>query len=440
MRSVFSCENFKFLMLGLWSLGALHLQALVPASAIQNFAIGCSRLEDPNDQVVDIARQHLVIQGNNLGIYFVTTANKRIYVIKVIKLGNFSPGHWDDFRGSQLIYQRLQSMQVPPPNVQFALTRYCQVVGEETIYSLEDELPPDEKRNLMLWMPKAPGKPIDSLRINAEENPEACLQSIAQADMLLYQMGLCLGHALNPGRIRWDSETGVLTIVNTAGVKNIRDIPFPKYNMIGIWHLPNMLMAFPNLLNTAISFYEDPDLRQHIVRSVKCIMADRFDYTVTGHRLSLDQIMALVNQYRDMDLIPDRVSIRARLLFNPIIQREELVNIWLTNLPNEDKAALRSMHEQRISKADVQRGNADPRICEAFQRYSARVYNYQGSQDECCGIFDNTDDSWYASIQGIIQYNQITEAEKDLWVSIYPKYSKDKYTRAQWYTWKFVLK
>ncbi|MDR0393100.1 MAG: hypothetical protein LBH52_02610 [Puniceicoccales bacterium] len=430
MKSVFSSENFKFLIFGLWSLGALRLQALVPASAIQNFAIECLKLEDPDDQVVDITLQHFAIQGENLGIYFVTTANKCIYVIKVIKLASFSPNHLDDFRGSQLIYQRLQDMQVPPPpNVRFALTRYCQVVGGETIFGIEDEFPPDEKRNLMLWMPKASGKPIDSLRINAEENPEARLQSIAQADTLLYQMGICLDHALNPGRIRWDSETGVLTIVNTAGVKNIRDIPFPKYNMIGTWHLPNMLMVHPGLLNMAVSFYEDPTLRQHIVRSVKCIMADRFDYTVThqGRRLSLDQIMALINQYRGMGLIPDRVGIRARLLFNPILEREELVSIWLTNLPDEDKAALRSMHEQRISKADAQCGNADSKICTAFRHYQEKTF--------CCKNGQNI------PIWNIIQYGQITEAEVALCNDCIRSrsLSMDKYRRSLWNSYNFTV-
>jgi hypothetical protein len=430
-------------MFCLWSLGALHLQALIPP-VVERFAIACLRLEDPNDQVVSITRQRFSIHGENLAIYFVTTTNSQTYVIKVIKLENFSPTNVDDFRGSQLIYQRLQSMQCPP-NVQFALTHYCQVIGEETIYSLENELPLDKKGNLMLWMPKAPGKSVDDLRVtDITGDSETFLQSIAQADTLLYQNGIGLGHALNPGRIKWDPETSVLTIVNTAGV-HVRDsnVPFSKY-MIGAY-FSNMFMSCPDFLEAAINFYENPALKESCIKIVKENIADRFHYTVTytHPNLTLDLIIALIDSYRNKSLIPPRIFISAVDLFAPTIQRGELVSIFLTNLSNENKAALRKMYEQKTPKADAQCGNADPEICEAFQYYLSKISCFPLGPpmlrlETVDSLLDS--DSPRAFIQPIVQYFQITEPEEALYASVFPNRSKDKkYNREFWGNWRFVI-
>ncbi|MDR0755728.1 MAG: hypothetical protein LBE99_02365 [Puniceicoccales bacterium] len=450
-------------------------------------------MEDPNDQVEKVELQKFLIHGTSLGIYFVTTTQGNNYVIKVINLKNFLPGKLDDFRGGQLVYQCLQGNELPP-NVRFVLPHYCQIIGEETIFSIEDELPPNSTGRMMLWMPKVPGEPVNKVfveKINEKklaiysrivgdvasdgiedggsqdltdqvllwtpktlgspddkiwvkkvdkEKVMVFLQSMAQADMWLYKNGIALGHAFDSGGIRFDFEGDVLTIVNTADLRSInRDTPSFKYNMIGQWHLPNMFMAFPDLLNAAIGFYENPDLKQRVIQSVKHIIADRFDHTVTpdDRYLPLDQIIVLIDQYKGMGLIPDRVGISARLFFSPTVQRGEFVSILITNLSDEDKAALRAMHEREIPKVDAQCGNADPRICEAFRHYLSRVYGYQSDFQR--RMFDDTDNSRYISIQGI-QYNQITEAERALYASLFPFYSKDKYTRDGWHDKKLVFK
>ncbi|MDR2396251.1 MAG: hypothetical protein LBD69_00075 [Puniceicoccales bacterium] len=441
MRSTFG-RNFRHtLIFGLWSLGALYSQAF----PVQTFAQRCLILEDPNNRVEEVTLQKFLIYGTSLGIYFVTTTQGKNYVIKVIYLKNFSPDNVDDFRGSQLIHQRLQGIS-PPPNVQFALPRYCQFIDEETIFSIDDELPLGKKGRLMLWMPKAPGKSIDSFRVeNVEEHMESLARSVAQADTFLYQMNICLGHALNPHRIRFDIESGTLTIVNTAGVKSFnRDIPSCKYNTIGQSRLPSMFMAFPNLLNTSIEFYECPDLKQRVVQSVRNVIADRFDdYTITpdGRYLPLDQIIALIDQYKGMSLIPDRVGIPARLFFSPTLQRGEFASILLTNLPDKDKAALRAMHEQEIPKVDVQCGNTDPQICEAFQHYLSRIYGYQSNFQRVnyYRMFDDTDNRRYIPIH--IKYNQITKSEVSFYYLFHPLASRQhKYTRGDWYAQKLVFK
>ncbi|MDR2769539.1 MAG: hypothetical protein LBB19_03205 [Puniceicoccales bacterium] len=378
-------------MFSLWSLGTLHLQALVPLP-VQRFAIECLRLENPDDQVKNIERVYLPIRGKHLAIFEVTTANEYTYVIKVIKLENYSKDNVDDFHGSQLVHRRLQAMQIqPPPHVQLILTHYCQVVNEERIYSIEDELPPNAKGNLMLWMPKASGEPIGDFCVEKyPQSVELWTQSIVHADMFLYQIGICLGHALNPGRVIFNPQTGVLTIVNTAGVHLRQEGNFSYKSMLGAYVFPNRLMPYPDLLNNAINLYEDPNLKAYARQVVKMVIADRFYFTLksVNHHLILDQIPALIDQYRAMDLIPSEIHVLISNFFAPTLREDEFTRILLANFPTERKMALRKMHEQRVPKTDAQCGKASPEICEAFQYYASKVFVFIDGK-MVCGILSN---------------------------------------------------
>ncbi|MDR1254755.1 MAG: hypothetical protein LBJ78_01850 [Puniceicoccales bacterium] len=438
MRSSFVGKFGRILIFGLWSLGALRSQAL----PIDDFAHQCLEKDDPDANIKEVRLQKFPIGGTSTAIYFVKTDKGPEYVVKVIDLKNFSPNHLDDFRGAQLIYQRLQGKALPP-NVQIAFPHYCQIMGQEQIFGIADEFLPPSTGRLMLWTPKVSGDRVDDMSLEKVENEEdqVCFwipetrrqpgegrwknivkkktvnvfaQSIAQADTFLYQNDLGLGNALvSPGLV-FDFQTMTLAIVNTAGVRSInRDDPFPKYKMIGTWRLTNMLMPFPDLLCAAINFYEILDPKECFVRTVKRVIADRFESAVTtrDHCLPLDQVIALIDQYRGMDLMPDRIDIPARLLFYPTLLEEEFVRILLTNLPDEYKAALRTMHEQQISKAEVQRGNADPQICEAFQHYLSRIFGMH----RVVGCYsENPANDYDRSVGEVIQFDSSADGQKIL--------------------------
>ncbi|MDR1254754.1 MAG: hypothetical protein LBJ78_01845 [Puniceicoccales bacterium] len=393
-------------------------------SQIQTFAQQCLASEDLENQIVDIQEMEFGIKGKHKAIFFVTTVNGPEYVVKVIDLKDFPNGQ-DEFRSSQLMYRYLQD-KILPPNLQFALIRFCQVVGDSRVYGIEDEFLPTPSGELMLWASKAPGDFIDNLQVeNAEKNLDECLQSIAQADTFLYRHRICV--RTNACMHRVDFESGMLTIVNVAGVKIDPPGGFHPSYMFGGYRFLNQFILYPNVIAGAIGFYEDLDLRQHVRQEVMSGIADRFNCIINyfgGHDLSLDQIIALIDQYRGMDLIPGRIGMGASECLGPILTKEEFVKILLTNLPDEHKTALQTMYEQQIPKAEVQRGNADPQICEAFQHYLSRVYGVRPAESDW---FRNPGSDYGTPILDVIQYGRNTSERvlENYYKRVDPEYAFD---------------
>ncbi|MDR0646848.1 MAG: hypothetical protein LBF43_00225 [Puniceicoccales bacterium] len=486
MESLFWGKGKCILMFGLVSSWALHLQAYT-YDDIQNFAQRCLALEDSTNQVVGIQLEVPAIRDKHLGIFSVTTAQGRSYDIKVIErcspdefelvpffppqplddlapdamelddlaldkieLVNVSPNKVDDFRSSQLIHQHLQGKAIPP-NLQFALVRFCQVVGrEDYFYSLEDELPPEVAGQLLLWMPKASGDFIGNLRLEKVDREKVmlCLRSIAQAGTFLYQNGICLPEPLNPHKNRVNLESGVVTIGDLAGVRiNPPNVPPSRY-IFGGCHLLNQFGLQPSIVGEAIDFYDTPELKQCVIQQVHEVVADRFYYTLSpgSRNLPLDQIIALIDQYKSMHLIPPRIGIRANECLDDGLSKSELVSILLTNLPDEHKSALIEMHEQKISKAAVQCGDAPPHVCEAFRHYLSRVYGCRYTDAPfSTNWFNHPDQDLDRPIGDIIrygQYGQITRAEVMFYQSLLPpeRQPPSKYSRALWCGWSFIFK
>ncbi|MDR1254757.1 MAG: hypothetical protein LBJ78_01860 [Puniceicoccales bacterium] len=407
MRNSFWGKFRRILVFGLWSLEVFHLQAYT-VEGIQTFAQQCLASEDPTDQVKEVVLQTFLISRINTAIYFVKTAKNNEFVIKVIDLKEFSPDHLDDFRGSQLIHRCLQGKALPP-NLQFALARFCQVVDDSEIYSIEDEFSPPPEGQLMVWAPKGPGDPISNLwRESAGENLEECLRSIAQADTFLYQnkIGLRIDKLNN----RVDFESGMVTIVNMAGVKIDPPGRFYSSYIFGGHFLLYQFVVWPDIIVSAIDLYEDPVLKQHVKQVVISALVDNLCSAIMFKDCELGQIPALIDRYREMGLIPDRIGMNAPECLGPILTKEEFVKILLTNLPDKNKTALQTMYEQQIPKAGVQRGNADPQICDAFQHYLSRVYGVRDAEN----WFENPDNDYDMPIGAVIQYDQFDHFQKAL--------------------------
>jgi hypothetical protein len=376
-------------------------------------------LEDPNDQVVEVKIDHFSI-GNEK--HFVTTAKGRNYVITGAYRVLFSKNNVNVFRYSQLIHQHLKGKQCPP-NLQFFTPLYCQNMceEEERIYSLKDKFPHKEGR-LMLFSRKPPGDFITNFGVeNAEENLHQCLQSIVEADTFLYRHKICCRDSAYQNWL--DFKSGMLTVTDVSDV--IIDPPseIPPTCTLGGRYFLIQFTLHPDIIVQTIDLYENPDLKDRVLQAVKYTIADGFGYPVKrgdsylqlDQILSLDQIIELINRYKDMNLIPDRIGIPTELLFSHTIKIKEFIRILLTNLSDEDKAALREMHEQEIPKVEVRRGSADPRIYEALKHYHERVCgrrcSFRSERYEHwlngCDWFENSSNDYDIPIWNTPQYEQL---------------------------------